>query len=586
MAERPYDRAQYNRALIANALLDPFTIVLTAVVLIAGILLGALPYLLPVAAVLYLGGAARTYFDEDAAQKVLERERGRRRRARGPASGSTPAARRPDRASAARGAGARAAHPRARSTARSCPTTRSRPRSTASCVAMDRTAGRAQLLYEALEDTPPYAVERRLEEVRGDPGRAELAEALTTQLATQRRMEAQLQRFYDELERMLVELDTVRSQLVSLSASTRVRPPGRAGRRGARAARADGRGGRGDVGRLRGRRLNDLEVAPAQAAERAQLVVVPARVRRAARRTSPSRCRPRSGRTAAARGPRRAPARGRPEMSTDALSRSRSPMRGSAGSSSEEAKWRAGNTNALPALGHGHAQRVRDAAAPDLLVAGEQRQDRQPGGVGARPAGRAQARPAQAPGRAGAGGPAPARRGAARTARRACSGCGRRAARGGRRRRPRRPRCGRRAGSGSARGRTRPRSRSAPRERAVRRPTTSYGIPIGPPSQRPEPKSAFSAPSTPIERTIAAESGATGSASTRWLVDQPDGNSGQPAIGGGGGGDRGEHAQVLAPAGSPCGAGAARPAARAPPRARRRAPARRARCRRGARRPA
>ena len=54
-------------------------------------------------------------------------------------------------------------------------------------------------------------------------------------------------------------------------------------------------------------------------------------------------------------------------------------------------------------------------------------------------------------------------------------------------------------------------------------------MPIGPPAYRPEPKSAFSAPSTPIERTIAAESGATGSVSTRWLVEKPDGNSGQPA---------------------------------------------------------
>ena len=33
-------------------------------------------------------------------------------------------------------------------------------------------------------------------------------------------MEAQLQRFYDEMERMLVELDTVRGNLVSVSAST------------------------------------------------------------------------------------------------------------------------------------------------------------------------------------------------------------------------------------------------------------------------------------------------------------------------------------------------------------------------------
>ena len=64
----------------------------------------------------------------------------------------------------------------------------------------------------------------------------------------------------------------------------------------------------------------------------------------------------------------------------------------------------------------------------------------------------------------------------------------------------------------------------------MRRPTTSYGIPIGPPSQRPEPKSGWIVPSRPIERTIAAESGATGSASTRWLVDHDGPNSGQPAI--------------------------------------------------------
>jgi hypothetical protein len=216
----PYDRAQYNRALIANALLDPFTIVLTAVVLIAGILLGALPYLVPVAAVLYLGGAARTYFDEDAAQKVLERERARRRRPVG--SGKRLDTRQLAAPIARLLEEARAREQRIRSAiARAeLPYDEVAAEVDGFVAAMDRTAGRAQLLYEALEDTPPYAVERRLEEVRGDPGRAELAEALTTQLATQRRMEAQLQRFYDELERMLVELDTVRSQLVSLSAST------------------------------------------------------------------------------------------------------------------------------------------------------------------------------------------------------------------------------------------------------------------------------------------------------------------------------------------------------------------------------
>ena len=67
---------------------------------------------------------------------------------------------------------------------------------------------------------PPSRVERRLREVRGDPSKAELASALENQLAVLRRMEVQLQRFYDEMERVLVELDTVHGNLVSVSAST------------------------------------------------------------------------------------------------------------------------------------------------------------------------------------------------------------------------------------------------------------------------------------------------------------------------------------------------------------------------------
>ena len=79
--ERPYSRGDFNRALILNALLDPFAIVLLAVVAVAGILLGALGILLPVGLVLYGAAAARTYFDEDVANRVLERERGKRREA-------------------------------------------------------------------------------------------------------------------------------------------------------------------------------------------------------------------------------------------------------------------------------------------------------------------------------------------------------------------------------------------------------------------------------------------------------------------------------------------------------------------------
>jgi hypothetical protein len=84
---------------------------------------------------------------------------------------------------------------------------------------MEQSARRAQLLYETLAETPPARIERRLAELEGS-GKRELIEALEHQLTVQRRVEAQLERFYDEMERVVVELDTVRGTLASVSAST------------------------------------------------------------------------------------------------------------------------------------------------------------------------------------------------------------------------------------------------------------------------------------------------------------------------------------------------------------------------------
>jgi hypothetical protein len=220
MAERrPYSRREFNRALITNALLSPFSVLLLAAVLIAGLLLGALLPLLPVAIVVYGIAAARTYFDEDEANKVLERERGRRREALAagrldPGALADPIARllAAGRQREARICDAieRAELPYAEVSAEVDRFIR----------AMEDGARRAQLLYEALSESPAAQVERRLVRVRGDPAKAELTAALENQLAVLRRMDAQLQRFYDEMERVLVELDTVRGNLVSVSAST------------------------------------------------------------------------------------------------------------------------------------------------------------------------------------------------------------------------------------------------------------------------------------------------------------------------------------------------------------------------------
>jgi hypothetical protein len=216
---RPYSRGEFNRALIANALLSPFNVVLLACMLAAGLLLGALLPLLPVAIVVYGIAAARTYFDEDEAGKVLTRERSRRRQAleRGRLDPSTLAQpiRQVVEAARQRERRVRDAIDRAE-----LPYEEVSGEVDRFIRALEGTAARAQLLYEALSETPPAWVEQRLADVRGDPARGDLAAALEHQLAVQRRMEGQLQRFYTEMERVLVDLDTVRGNLVSVSAST------------------------------------------------------------------------------------------------------------------------------------------------------------------------------------------------------------------------------------------------------------------------------------------------------------------------------------------------------------------------------
>src|SRR5438067_538852 len=53
-------------------------------------------------------------------------------------------------------------------------------------------------------------------------------------------------------------------------------------------------------------------------------------------------------------------------------------------------------------------------------------------------------------------------------------------------------------------------------------------MPIFEPSQRPEPKSAWTPVSTPIEAMIVAEFAATGRVSTRWFQTLLAGKTGQP----------------------------------------------------------
>jgi len=220
--KRPYSRSDFNRALMLNALLDPFAIVLLAVVAVAGILLGALGILLPVGLVLYGAAAARTYFDEDVANRVLERERGKRRdELESGEKRIDPATLAPPIAGLLHGALQRESRIREAVEGAELPYTEVLDEVDGFVRTMEGTARRAQLLYDALAESPPAAVEERLGQLDpGDATKTELIAALTNQLKVQRKMEGQLQGFYDEMEKILIELDTVRGNLVSVSAST------------------------------------------------------------------------------------------------------------------------------------------------------------------------------------------------------------------------------------------------------------------------------------------------------------------------------------------------------------------------------
>jgi hypothetical protein len=183
--------------------------------LIAGFALGQIAILGPIAVVVYAIAVARTFFDKEEAEKVLAAERARRRGK--PAKRLDPGAFAPEIATRLAAARARQERIAQAIEVAELPYTEVSAEVDAFVGAMEGTAKRAQLLWEALAETPPSDVRRRLRAAADKP---ELRDALGTQLAVLERMEAQLQRFYDEMDRMAVELDTIRGNLVSVSAST------------------------------------------------------------------------------------------------------------------------------------------------------------------------------------------------------------------------------------------------------------------------------------------------------------------------------------------------------------------------------
>ncbi|MDO8187757.1 hypothetical protein Q5424_26960 [Conexibacter sp. JD483] len=222
MSSPPPDRRQeYLGALLLNAAAKPFNVAVLLLVALAGILVGA-PIALAVglAAVFYAVSTARTLLDEQEQDKVLARLRGDR--------GRLAAARRAQVRTEQLAPPIRRYLDQAIATQRRIADAIDRAQLPyealagevdAFVVMMDASAKRAQMLYDGLEENPPRAIEQRLAQLGGAPDKAALVESLQHQLHVMRTMERQLQRQYDVMERVVVELDTVRGSLLSVSAS-------------------------------------------------------------------------------------------------------------------------------------------------------------------------------------------------------------------------------------------------------------------------------------------------------------------------------------------------------------------------------
>jgi hypothetical protein len=227
MAERhpqkPPTRDELAVTLAVNAASKPFNLAVLLVVFGGGLAVGAsVPIALVLAVIVYTAAVARTMFDGDEAERVAAARRGARRREVAEAR----TARRLDIETlappiAAPVADARRTAGRIRDAIQRAelPYVEVGDAVDDLLGVVESSARRAQLLYEVLDEDPPATIERRIAQLDGAQ-KPQLVEALEGQLAVQRKVEVQLERFYDELERLTVELDTIRGTLVSLSAST------------------------------------------------------------------------------------------------------------------------------------------------------------------------------------------------------------------------------------------------------------------------------------------------------------------------------------------------------------------------------
>jgi hypothetical protein len=225
--DRPPTRAELNRLLILNAITRPFpNVVVPAAVAVIGIALGIPLIGIGVGVVAWLALSVTTYLDGDEAERVAGEQRARRRAAQdkrsprlNPATLSLPV-REHLTAVLEQEQRIREAIERA-----DLPFEEVSGEVDGFVRVAERTASRAELLFEYLDDEDPARCAARLAEVKaqvaaGDASKQPLVEALTTQMQALDRAKEKLDDFFTEMERVSVELGNIRGQLLSVSAAT------------------------------------------------------------------------------------------------------------------------------------------------------------------------------------------------------------------------------------------------------------------------------------------------------------------------------------------------------------------------------
>jgi hypothetical protein len=219
MAGKEVTRSRLQRSLVVNALTKPITVIVAAAVAVAGLVLGAV-WLVGVAVLVYLVLAALTFFDADEAERVGKRLYGDARK-------SVAAPKQADLSRLAppiaqQLASARAEEARIRTSVEDADLPFAEVTSEVDSLvsAMESIAIRAQRVYDYLAAHDPRPVQARLDQITaaGSEG-GELGKALREQLAAYGKLNAQLQRFYEEMEHITASLSTVGAQVVSMSAA-------------------------------------------------------------------------------------------------------------------------------------------------------------------------------------------------------------------------------------------------------------------------------------------------------------------------------------------------------------------------------